>query len=94
MKKVKLMLLSLSILAVVGGTLAFTAKTGAKICTAVVDSQGHCPTYCDIAAKKSNTNPASFMCTIDAVVGGVDQCHTILTQTALCGAASVLQSIE
>ena len=94
MKKVKLMLLSLSVLAVVGGTLAFTAKTGAMICTAPVDSQGHCPTYCDIALKKSNTNPGEFMCTADRVVGGVDWCHTIAAQTALCGAASVLVSIE
>jgi hypothetical protein len=46
MKKVKLMLLSLSVLAVVGGALAFTAKTGSKFCVVPTTSSSLCPANC------------------------------------------------
>jgi hypothetical protein len=54
MKKVKLMLLSLSILAVVGGALAFTAKTGPLYCTAntvLVNGVTTCPDFCHTEGK-------------------------------------------
>jgi len=55
MKKIKLMLLSLSILAVVGGALAFTLKTQGDWCTAptILDAQGHVTvsTTCSVRGK-------------------------------------------
>jgi hypothetical protein len=46
MKRVKLMLLSLTVLAVVGGALAFNVKGITKYCTASPDSFGNCPATC------------------------------------------------
>jgi hypothetical protein len=93
MKKVKLMLMSLSVLAVVGGALAFSAKTGAKICTVDVNSDGSCPQFCASLRQKSTTN-ATFICTAPTIVNGIDLCHTAADQTAVCGAASVSQGLE
>jgi hypothetical protein len=68
MKKVKLMLLSLSILAVVGGALAFTARGAYDFCTApTVDENPTlaclnqaCPTR---ASLKDGTSEDKFICT-------------------------------
>ena len=53
MKRVKLMLLSLSILAVVGGALAFTAKNAPFYCTAptiLVEGVTTVSTFCTVRA--------------------------------------------
>ena len=46
MKRVKLMLLSLTVLAVVGGALAFNVKGTTLWCTASPDAFGNCPATC------------------------------------------------
>jgi hypothetical protein len=54
MKKIKLMLLSLSILAVVGGALAFTLKEGTEYCTAPTIKVNNVVTYsttCSVIGK-------------------------------------------
>lgn len=67
MKKVKLMLLSLSILAVVGGALAFAAKTGIQFCIAptILDSNGNitCPSFCPNLGKLKSGPVTSNVCT-------------------------------
>ena len=73
MKKVKLMLLSLSILAVVGGALAFTAKkSGTLYCTAdtiLVDGVTTCPEFCPTQARLQ-TQTGSNVCTTTANATG------------------------
>jgi hypothetical protein len=68
MKKVKLMLLSLSVLAVVGGALAFTAKNSPKVCTVVADQNANCPElFCpDLASIKATTDNI-WLCTTPSV---------------------------
>ncbi|MCS3800137.1 hypothetical protein [Niastella sp. OAS944] len=44
MKRVKIMLLSLLVLAVAGGAMAFNAKRTTKFCTIATLSNGSCPT--------------------------------------------------
>jgi hypothetical protein len=64
MKKIKIMLLSLSILAVVGGALAFTVKIGNPFCVATTTSSTTCPTDCpDLAKIKTTTDPNVYLCT-------------------------------
>jgi hypothetical protein len=46
MKRVKLMLLSLTVLAVVGGALAFNVRGAINYCTAKPDTNGNCPATC------------------------------------------------
>jgi hypothetical protein len=65
MKKVKLMLLSLSVLAVVAGALAFTAKGNLKFCTAAIEGSSPfcnkaCPTY---VTTLTTVAPNTFICT-------------------------------
>lgn len=95
MKKVKLMLLSLSIFAVVGGALAFTVKDLDRVCTAKVNSNGSCPQFCPTPKNLATLNPTgAFVCTAPTVIGGIDECHTVATQTAQCVAASIQSTVE
>jgi len=95
MKKVKLMLVSLSVFAVVGGALAFTAKSGPKVCTADVLGDGSCPQYCP-TAKKLSLNPTSaFICTAPLVINGFDDCHVVSgAQTTVCIITSTNSTVE
>lgn len=64
MKRVKLMLVSLSVLAVVGGALAFNTKGSNKFCTALPDN-GACPNSCPNFNSKglATTGVTKAMCT-------------------------------
>lgn len=84
MKKVKLMLLSLSILAVVGGALAFTAKTGTTYCTADVDSNGNCPAICPLPGKLSPVITTKFVCTTTSVGTAADPCNQVNGPAPAC----------
>jgi len=80
MKKVKIMLFSLALLAVVGGALAFKAKyDGSKYCTSTfVQGQVNPPVTCSLLVTTSKTNGLTTMWTttptttlsIDPVTGG------------------------
>jgi hypothetical protein len=89
MKKIKLMLLSLSIFAIVGGVLAFTTKTGQKNCTAPVNSDGSCPTYCPNLSQQSNMPTTVFICTAATIPDGIDPCHYANGEPVHCGVNSV-----
>jgi hypothetical protein len=68
MKKVKLMLVSLSVLAVVGGALAFTAKSGTQFCSTLADQSSVCANFtCPNLAKIKATTDAVFICTAQSV---------------------------
>jgi hypothetical protein len=74
MKKVKIMLLSLTILAVVGAALAFKAREITKFCTAVYNDG--CPAKCpNLVTSKSTNESGPVYCTTTPqqtrlVVGG------------------------
>lgn len=72
MKKVKLMLLSLSILAVVGGALAFTVKSGDQFCTAPAAINSNCPSLnCpDLAQTAPAEQEDDYLCTTTSFNGG------------------------
>jgi hypothetical protein len=65
MKRIKLMLLSLTVLAVVGGALAFNVRGVTKYCTATPDVFGICPAVCvDFQTKGLVFDPnAPLVCT-------------------------------
>jgi hypothetical protein len=75
MKKVKLMLLSLSLLAVVGGALAFKASRLTPFCTAAVPGlprtcpDVECPNAIINQTTTTNVNFA-FICTSNMPLGG------------------------
>jgi hypothetical protein len=91
MKKVKLMLVSLTVLAVVGGALAFTAKQGDQFCTAEVDALSSCPAeFCpDLASITPTTDPI-FLCSTPSVNNG---CVVPGTTNPLPCAGTVKRSI-
>jgi hypothetical protein len=62
MKKIKLMIASLSILAVVGGALAFSTNTGTTYCTADLVN-GVCPQDCPNLGRLKAGFPDNFVCT-------------------------------
>lgn len=78
MKKIKMMLMSLALLAVVGGALAFKAKFNAKFCTtaAVLNAQNvkvcpNAPSYCPNLLQASTTttqNEDAIYCTTTPIV--------------------------
>jgi hypothetical protein len=92
MKKVKIMLLSLLVLAVVGGAMAFNARTTTKFCTIAPNQDGSCPTSpasCPITAttQKVTTGTGLTVCyTTDLGqfndCSGVTTCTTKVTITA------------
>jgi hypothetical protein len=63
MKKVKLMLLSLSILAVVGGTLAFKARGSFDYCTAPTVENQSCSTQACPTRGDLKDGGSIFVCT-------------------------------
>jgi hypothetical protein len=70
MKKVKLMLLSLSVLAVVSGALAFKVKQGQQFCVAAASSTS-CPVNCpNLLAITDPVSPNDFICTAQSVDNG------------------------
>ena len=74
MKKVKLLLVSLSLLAVVGGALAFKAKTHETVCYAPIEGD-NCPPFCP-QVKQLSAGPAThIICMATTTIGGVDVCH-------------------
>jgi hypothetical protein len=64
MKKLKYMLLSLALIAVVGGALAFKAKFSTTYCTAPVNTDGSCPAACPaFTANSTIANAITSFCT-------------------------------
>ena len=89
MKKVKLMLLSLSILAVVGGALAFTAKGSNKFCTAVINpANPYCNKACPNFTERLLANAGDFICTTTTTGVLLRPCKDINNVTLPCVAAS------
>jgi hypothetical protein len=86
MKKVKLMLLSLSVLAVVGGALAFTAKQTFRYCTAPTVSGQQCKNIaCPTEnARITTVDPTIFVCTA-ATIGGSQPCSGVNCETTSVG---------
>jgi hypothetical protein len=97
MKKIKLMLLSFSILAVVGGALAFTAKDGYRYCSAPTVG-GSCDHACPNRVQLTETQPGIFICityTIDdLVLTKSTDCQYNNGEFAQCDPVSVNSSIE
>jgi hypothetical protein len=62
MKKIKIMLLSLALVAVVGGALAFKVRGTTTYCTAAVGASGTCDFACP-NKKTGNPGGANFICT-------------------------------
>ena len=95
MKKVKLMLVSLSILAVVGAALAFKARVNPQICTAPTVN-GTCPAnyFCPTPKKVQPGGPSDFICTTPTIANGSDLCHVTPLETVKCGIISVNSTPE
>ena len=94
MKKVKLMLMSLCVLAVVAGALAFTARTSTHMCTAAYDTVNNtCPTTCPSFRKLKTSGNGTFICTAATVSSGSDECNNggVIAQ---CNATSVQLPLE
>ena len=87
MKKIKIMLMSLALLAVVGGALAWKAKVGGTLtyCTAPTNASGPvCPQFCEaLITTGAIHNQAAFVCTTDATTtvnpGGGPDIYTCTT---------------
>jgi len=80
MKKVKLMLLSLSILAIVAAALAFTVKGNARLCTALPDSSfPFCDKDCpnDNRKLKLNTGSGNSLCTAPTNGNSANPCQGV-----------------
>jgi hypothetical protein len=76
MKKIKIMLLSLALFAVVGGALAFKAKFNTKFCTAAYVQGGSKPSTCPNLVVRSTTQGASqtYWTTTPIVVNQASTC--------------------
>lgn len=95
MKRVKIMLISLSILAVVGGTLAFKARTGSVYCTGTPNFEGNCINVsCPNISKLKLPHPGDFVCSTTKTIGGTDACHDATGAPLPCGIQSVNLSFE
>jgi len=77
MKRIKLMLLSLSVLAVVGGALAFTAKTGPFYCTAPTVEGVSCENITDgcPAFNQLKETTGAFICTTTSTLVASRPCN-------------------
>jgi hypothetical protein len=85
MKRIKLMLLSLSILAVVGGALAFTVKTSPLYCTAntvLVNNVTTCPVFCPDEGKIQIGAGTDYICTTTTSQDPEDPCPNTLGCTS------------
>ena len=84
MKKLKFMLLSFAMVAVVGGALAFKAKYSTSYCTGVVPASGiclnaACPNL--VIHKTTAGGVAPFVCTTTPVAGACNgDCTTTSTK--------------
>lgn len=98
MNKIKLMLLSLSILAVVGGTLAFKAKTGTQYCTTlpIFDATGNtiCPEKCPNRAYLKVGLPMDRICTTTTSGNPVAPCQNGLGEYLDCATIAYHSTIE
>ena len=72
MKKVKMMLLSLSLVAVVGGALAFKATYTTPFCTAALPENEICDIACPNPVASTSTSNVQFpvVCTANPAPGG------------------------
>jgi len=87
MKKLKIMLLSLALFAVVGGALAFKAKFQKAYCTAPVQANGTCGIACDAFTRSTTIDATESFCTTTPFQGGcLDQDQHVLT----CNTTTVL----
>lgn len=87
MKKIKFMLLSLALFAVVGGIFAFKARFGKLYCTAPVQANGTCGVACPTLTNSTTQDATEFFCTTTAFFGGCfDFDHHVLT----CNTSTVL----
>lgn len=69
MKRIKVMLMSMLLLAVVGGALAFKAKFDKSFCTTTPAAGNTCPNLC---------LPTPLANTTTTIVGGVALCTTLV----------------
>jgi hypothetical protein len=82
MKKVKLMLVSLSVLAVVGAALAFKAKDTGEFCTAPLNQDGKtCPQNCP-NDRFLTLGQGDFICT-QTTNGTAEPCKNVLCDTSI-----------
>jgi hypothetical protein len=73
MKRVKIMLMSICLVAVAGGVLAFKARHPQRFCTAATIN-GACPNFCPSLAQVIVTASGSnIICTAPPVVVGINQ---------------------
>lgn len=91
MKRIKFMLLSLALVAVIGGALAFNVKNSNRFCTTLAQDPGtgytciingavlKCPNLA--LASTTNTNQGAFFCTTPEPVGGCNPNLNCLTPT-------------
>jgi hypothetical protein len=63
MKKLKIMLLSLALLAILGGTLAFKARFQSIYCTAPVGEDGACTLQCPDETFSTTYEGINWFCT-------------------------------
>ena len=85
MKKVKIMLLSLALIAVVGGALAFKSKLGSTFCTAPAYGSSSTQFYCDFDTDPNpNVTVLTTTACVNAIIDGVTTAGTgICTSPAL-----------
>jgi hypothetical protein len=77
MKKLKIILLSLALFAVVGGALAFKAKYQSRYCITDPNPDGSCPLECPVEVLTSTTEDANeFKCTTTWNPGCIEECFT------------------
>jgi hypothetical protein len=89
MKRIKMMLLSLALFAVVGGALAFKARFQTQYCTAPTQDNGTCGVACAAFTKSTTINAQDFFCTTTPFAGGCKDSHNVVltcnTSTQLIG---------
>jgi hypothetical protein len=78
MKKIKFMLLSLSLYAVVGTTLAFKAMFWREYCIAPVQANGTCGVTCPALTNSTTIDAEEFFCTTTPFAGGCKDSHGVL----------------
>jgi len=94
MKRIKLMLLSLKILAVIGGALAFTAKTGPSYCTtSTVDGISCENLSCPIFNRLKETS-GNFLCTTTSTFVASRPCRFANGNVLPCATTSAQLTIE
>jgi hypothetical protein len=76
MKKMKIMLLSFAILAIVGGALAFKAKNTQSYCTALPEANGSCSVGGSVKACPGGTGSAQIQLTTAAQGTRFTYCYT------------------